>query len=44
MVYSLGGFCLSTVNLYIYLAAMAWAPLVVLGLVQAVRGEGRRIA
>jgi hypothetical protein len=43
IVYSLGGFCLSTVNLYIYLPAMAWAPLVILGLVQAARCEGRRI-
>lgn len=44
IVYALGGFCLSTVNLYFYLSAMAWAPLVVLALVHAARGGGRRIA
>ena len=26
-VYALGGFCLSTLNLYVYAEAMAWAPL-----------------
>jgi hypothetical protein len=32
LVYALGGFLLSTVNLYVYLQAAAWAPLLVLGL------------
>lgn len=35
MVYALGGFCLSSLNLYIYLPAIAWAPLVILGLIRA---------
>jgi hypothetical protein len=35
LVYALGGFVLSTVNLYVYLQAAAWAPLVVLALVRA---------
>ena len=39
--YALGGFYLSTLNLYVYLQAAAWAPLVVLGLV---RRAGRRRA
>lgn len=30
LVYALGGFLLSTLNLYVYLQAAAWAPLVVL--------------
>jgi hypothetical protein len=32
LVYALGGFLLSTVNLYVYLEAAAWAPVVVLAL------------
>jgi hypothetical protein len=39
IVYALGGFYLSTLNLYVYLQAAAWAPLVVLGLLRS--GEGR---
>ena len=31
LVYALGGFVLSTVNLYVYVQAAAWAPMVVLG-------------
>jgi hypothetical protein len=31
LVYGLGGFLLSTVNLYVYVQAAAWAPFVVLG-------------
>lgn len=41
-VYSLGGFCLSSLNLYVHLQAVAWAPLVVLGLLRAARGGPRR--
>lgn len=43
LVYALGGFCLSTVNLYVYVQAMAWAPLLVQTLVRAAAG-GRREA
>lgn len=42
LVYALGGFYLSTVNLYVYVQAAAWAPLVVLGLVRLLEGGGRR--
>ena len=42
--YSLGGFALSTVNLYVYLQAFAWSPFVVWALVRAARGGPRRIA
>ena len=42
LVYTLGGFVLSTVNLYVYLQAAAWAPLVVLTLARATAGAGRR--
>lgn len=41
LVYALGGFLLSTVNLYVYVQAAAWAPLVVLGLA-AERAPGDR--
>jgi hypothetical protein len=41
-VYALGGFVLSTVNLYVYLQAAAWAPLVVLTLARVTAGAGRR--
>jgi hypothetical protein len=37
IVYALGGFLLSTLNLYIYVQAAAWAPVVV----WALRGAGR---
>jgi hypothetical protein len=43
-VYALGGFCLSTLNLYVYAEAMAWAPLVVLGARRAAGGGGRDVA
>jgi hypothetical protein len=43
LAYALGGFVLSTVNLYVYLQAAAWAPLVVLGLVR-LQATGRRRA
>lgn len=35
IVYALGGFSLSAINLYVYAQAMAWAPLVVLGLLRS---------
>jgi hypothetical protein len=37
-IYALGGICLSSVSLYLVLQAIAWAPLVVLGLWRAARG------
>ena len=43
-VYSIGGFALSTLNLYIFLQALALAPFVVLTLEQAVTRGGRWIA
>ncbi len=42
LVYALGGFFLSTVNLYVYVQAAAWAPLVVLTLVRLLDEGGRR--
>ena len=39
LVYALGGFFLSTLNLYVYVQAAAWAPLVVLTLVRVLRGD-----
>ena len=42
LVYALGGFYLSTVNLFVYVEAAAWAPLVVLGCVRLLAGGGRR--
>ncbi len=44
VVYALGGFCLSTLNLYVYVQAVAWAPLVVRGLRSAVEGGRREVA
>ncbi len=44
LVYALGGFCLSTLNLYVYGQAMAWAPLMVWGLRRAVEGGRREVA
>jgi hypothetical protein len=44
LVYALGGFTLSTLNLYVYLHAIAWAPLVVLSILRAARGNGRDVA
>jgi hypothetical protein len=44
IVYALGGFCLSTLNLYVYLQAVAWAPLVVRGLRSAAAGGRREVA
>jgi hypothetical protein len=44
LVYALGGFLLSSLNLYVYLQAAAWAPLLVLALVRVLDGGGRRAA
>ena len=44
LVYGLGGFCLSTLNLYVYLHASAWAPLVILALLRAAAGGWRPVA
>lgn len=45
IVFALGGFLLSTVNLYVYVQAAAWAPLLVLGLArEAPPGDRRRLA
>ncbi len=44
IVYALGGFTLSTVNLYVYAQAVAWAPLVVATLLDASDGPARRVA
>lgn len=43
-VYALGGFALSSLNLYVYLHALAWAPVAVLGLLAAEEGGRRCIA
>jgi len=42
--YALGGFVLSSVNLYLHVQAAAWAPLVILGLRAAARGRRRALA
>ena len=44
LVYALGGFALSTVNLYVYAQALAWAPAAILGLLSAARGDRRAVA
>ena len=44
LVYALGGFALSTVNLYVYAQALAWAPAAVLALLAAARGGRRALA
>lgn len=44
LVYALGGFSLSSVNLYVYIQALAWAPLVVAGLGRAATGGARQVA
>ncbi len=43
-VYALGGFLLSTLNLYVFLQAAAWAPAVVLGLLRLRDGGRREVA
>jgi hypothetical protein len=42
LVYALGGFTLSTINLYVYVQTMAWAPLFVLAFRRAVETGSRR--
>jgi hypothetical protein len=45
LAYALGGFLLSMANLYVYLEAAAWAPLVVLALAEVVTsGRARAVA
>jgi hypothetical protein len=44
LTYALGGFCLSTLNLYVYLEAMAWAPLLILAARRAAAGSLRDAA
>ena len=44
LVFSLGGFALSSLNLYVYAQALAWSPLVILTLLRAADTGGRRIA
>lgn len=44
LIYSLGGFGLSTLNLYVYVHAIAWAPLLVLALLRAGAGGARAVA
>ncbi|HET9317183.1 MAG TPA: hypothetical protein VFQ51_16440 [Vicinamibacteria bacterium] len=44
LVYALGGFTLSTLNFYVYLHAMAWAPVVLWGVLRAAEGGRRRLA
>ncbi len=43
ILYALGGFSLSTINLYVYTQAMGWAPLVILGLQDAAVGRRRGV-
>ncbi len=42
--FGLGGFALSTVNLYVYAQALPWVPLVVLAFARAAAGERRALA
>jgi hypothetical protein len=42
LVYALGGFVLSSLNLYVHLQAAAWAPLLVLALLRVLDGGGGR--
>jgi len=44
LAYALGGFCLSVLNLYVYVQAMAWAPLAVWALGRAATGTRRDVA
>jgi hypothetical protein len=43
LIYSLGGFALSTLNLYVYVEALAWAPLAILAL-RRVHAGGKAVA
>ena len=42
LVYSLGGFSLSTINLYVYALTLAWAPLFIMAFRRAVESAGAR--
>jgi len=42
LVYALGGFLLSSVNLYVYVQAAAWAPLIVLAFLRLAESEAWR--
>jgi hypothetical protein len=42
--FALGGFALSTVNLYVYVQALAWVPLFLLALSRAADGGRREVA
>jgi hypothetical protein len=44
LAYALGGFSLSSLNFYVYMQAVAWSPLVVLGLRRASEGRPRGLA
>jgi hypothetical protein len=44
LVYALGGFALSSLNLYVHAQALAWSPLVVRGVLRAARGATRDAA
>jgi hypothetical protein len=44
LAYALGGFALSSLNLYVHLQALAWSPLVVRGVLRAARGTQRDAA
>jgi hypothetical protein len=44
IVYALGGFTLSCVNLYVYVQVVAWAPLLILGMMRAGEGDPRGMA
>ena len=44
LVYALGGFVLSSLNLYVHLQAAAWAPLLALALARVLGGGGRGAA
>lgn len=43
-VYALGGFLLSTLNLYVFVQAAAWCPLLLVGMLYAFRGGRREVA
>jgi hypothetical protein len=43
LVYAMGGFALSTIVFYIYVQALAWAPLAILALRRAAEGGARRV-
>lgn len=44
LLYALGGFSLSALNLYVYTQALAWVPLLILGLLEAGSRRGVAIA